>query len=300
MPCNRLLRSAKRVAKAKTENGKEGCVAEVVVIMRNELGQTLLKASILVHGFTPDCQRLYRIACASGERNFESRLANIVEPCLYRKAEMAAGARDYDAPVRRKVGRNFSKVNRSGSVERIGSAADVILSVQRDGAARRHQCRRPRPIVIEEHDHGTQPKPVAEGKPIQRCVAGLHTHLDGDVRPLILEGGGVTEIFGSCADVEFSRQWRRQIPACASQSPVQADTHPGKWGIVSGQCGRGSGPYKILCASSWAAGEHEGQCNQRKGPCAHESSPDSLACVIGKQRLAERLQNHNFFYTLTS
>ena len=47
MPCNRLLRSAKRVAKAKTENGKEGCVAEVVVIMRNELGQTLLKAGVL-------------------------------------------------------------------------------------------------------------------------------------------------------------------------------------------------------------------------------------------------------------
>ena len=63
MTRNRLLRSVKRIAKAEEENRKEGCVAEVVVVARDELGQTLLKAGVLAHGFAPDRSRL----CGSWE-----------------------------------------------------------------------------------------------------------------------------------------------------------------------------------------------------------------------------------------
>jgi hypothetical protein len=84
MPCIRLLRYVKRIANAESEDRKEGCVAQVVVITRDELRQVLLKRRVLFYGLTPDGRRLCGIARAAGEGHPQSRLADVVEPRFQR------------------------------------------------------------------------------------------------------------------------------------------------------------------------------------------------------------------------
>jgi hypothetical protein len=53
--------------------------------------------------------------------------------------------------------------------------------------------------------------------------------IDGNVRPLLLEGSGVAEEVGACANVEVSRKRSRYIEPCSSESCVCVNADPGEW-----------------------------------------------------------------------
>jgi hypothetical protein len=103
MEFNWLLHGVKRIAKAEGKDREEGCVAEIMVIACNEGRKALLKAAILIHRFAPQRWRFCRIACATSEGNLQSRLAHIVEPCFYRKAEVAVCSRNNIPQAQRKA-----------------------------------------------------------------------------------------------------------------------------------------------------------------------------------------------------
>jgi hypothetical protein len=117
------------IAKAEGNYRKEIYVTEIVMSARDECSEILPEIRVLIYRFTPTRLGLVRIACVAVEGNLQSRLANIVERCFYRKAETAAGARDNIPETQGKAGRGLSKIDRSRSMQRVSRAADVSLPV---------------------------------------------------------------------------------------------------------------------------------------------------------------------------
>src|ERR1700733_13069771 len=93
MQFNSLLPHVKRITKSEGQDGEIRCVAEDMIIARHEGRKALLKPTVLIYRFTSERWRLCRIAGAAGEGNLQTRLANIIESCFDRKAEVTARAR---------------------------------------------------------------------------------------------------------------------------------------------------------------------------------------------------------------
>src|SRR5271168_579620 len=96
---------------------EEGCVAQVVVVARGELGQALLKTRVVIDRLTADRRRLRRIAGAAGKRDLQRRLALVVEAQFDREAQVLVRARNDVAPAHRQTRRGLAEAYRSAAME---------------------------------------------------------------------------------------------------------------------------------------------------------------------------------------
>src|ERR1700686_825386 len=124
------------VAEAHGKNRKEARVAEVVIVARFEGGETFLEAGILVNGLAACRDREVGITDAADEGHLQTGLARIVEARLHRYAEVAALARYDVADAETEARRSFAEVDASCAPEGIDVTADVVLAIERKGAAR--------------------------------------------------------------------------------------------------------------------------------------------------------------------
>lgn len=152
-------------------------------------------------------------------------MAYVVEAHFDWNAETASGAREDVSESEGEAGGGFAEVDEAGAVERVGVAADVVLAVQRDGAAGGDQGGCLDAVVVGEDELRAHAEPSPEGEPVERGVAGHHVEVDGDVGTLLLKAGGIGEEVGAGAEVELSREWRGYVEACSSEPCLRGDAY---------------------------------------------------------------------------
>src|SRR6185312_2115371 len=123
------------IGEADGKDGEDRGVAEVVVVAVDEGLQVFLESGVAVDRFAADRGRLGGVTCAAGEGDLEPGLADVVEAHLEGNADVAPCARDDVSEAEGEAGGELAEVNASVSVKRVGVAADVVLSVECDGAA---------------------------------------------------------------------------------------------------------------------------------------------------------------------
>src|SRR5260370_34475399 len=206
------------IAKLERQDGEERWVAEIVVITRYERGEVTMKAGVLGDGLAADGCRNAGIARAAGEVNFQSRLADIVEPCFHGDAEVALRTRDDVSEPERDAGSNLAEIDGSASVQGVRIAADIVAAVEAYVASRWDNCCRRNSIVVGKDHLRAETEPATEGKPVQGGVFGPEAEIGDDVSSLLLEGGAVAEEVGACAEIEPGGERRRYVESDPSKA----------------------------------------------------------------------------------
>jgi len=139
------------IAETYREDWKETGIAEVVVVTHFEGCEVLLEARVLIDSLAAHRGWEVGIAGAPCERHLEAGLAYIVEAHLNGDAEVAAIARNQVAEAEAEARRDLAKVDASRAAERVRVAADIVLTVQGNRAARRNNSGRENAVVVA-HD----------------------------------------------------------------------------------------------------------------------------------------------------
>ena len=244
------VRDSEGVPEADGEDREEGSVAQVVVVACDEGCEVFLECRILADRLASDRCGEGRVAGAADEVDLQVGLTDVVETDLDWDAEAVSGARKDVSEAEREAGRDSAEVDASVAVQRVGEAADVVVAIEAYGAAGGDESGCEDSIVIGEDEQRAETETAAEGEPVERGAAGFHAEVDGYVGALLLEGGGVGEEVGACAEVEFSGQRCGNVKTCAGESCVRVEAYGGKgvegfgiddggWGTGYERCGSG-------------------------------------------------------------
>jgi len=143
-----------------------------VIVAHFEGVETLLEASVLIDGLATYRGRVVGITGASGEGYLQTRLADIVEAHVDRNAEVAAVARNEVPEAETKARRNFAEVDATCAVERVGSAAVVVLAVKGNRTTGWDEGSGQNAIIVSEDNQRTEAEVAAEREPVEGRVAG--------------------------------------------------------------------------------------------------------------------------------
>ncbi len=193
----------KTVREANGEDRKEAGIAQVVIVAHFEGSEVLLEARILIDRLTTHRSWIIGIAGASREGYLQTRLADIVEAHLNRKAEVAAVTRYDVAEAQTEARRDFMEVDASRAMERIGVTADVVLAVQGNVAPGGNHGSSKNAVVIAKDNLRAEAEVSPKGKPVQSRVAGAELQIDPDIGSLFLKTSRVAEEVGTGAQVEL-------------------------------------------------------------------------------------------------
>jgi hypothetical protein len=211
---------SKGISETHGEDGEEGGVAQVVVVACDEGCKIFLEFGVMSDGLAPDRLGIRRIAGTAAETNLQVGLVYVIEARLDRDADVASGAWNDVSESKGEAGRDFAEVDASVAVYRIGGAADVVVAVKRYGAAGGNEGGCQNPVVIREDQQRAETEASVEWEPVERGMPGLHAEVDSYVGALLLEGGGVGEEVGTCAEIESSGKRRCDVEAFAAESCV--------------------------------------------------------------------------------
>lgn len=206
------------VADPDRKDRKKAGIAQVAIVTHFERREVLLKAGILIDRLASDRRRVVRIAGASREGDLQARLAHIVKTQLNRDAEVAPVSWNEIAEAKADARRDLAKVDTSGAMERIGIAADIVLAVQSDSAARWDNGSREDTVVIAEDELRTEAQMSSEGEPVQSNVASAEMEIHTNVCTFFLKVGAVVEEVRTRTQVESGSERCGKVKA----SPAKA------------------------------------------------------------------------------
>lgn len=147
-------------------------------------------------------------------------------------------------------------------MEWVGGAADVVLAVERDGAAGGDDGGGEDAVVVAEDELRAKAEVAAEGKPIECGVAGTEMEVDADVGALLLKVGGVAEEVGAGADVELCCERCGDVEAGAGEAYAGGESKGGEGAIVSSNA---EGWWREGDEGGWGSVRFAGNCVERCG-----------------------------------